>query len=589
MSLARVLRVGLENRWLPLGLALAAFLLVAPALRGGFQLDDHFQRLRLLGYGGPSIQLFVFADGDVAKNARAMDEGTLPWWSAPNFRHASLRYLSVVTMQLDFLLWPERPELMHLHSLLWLAALIAAVALFYRRIFGPTWAAGLAALLYAVDDAHAHPAVYLANRNALIATFFGVLSLLWFARSREEGRRFAWGSAALLALGLAGGEMAAATVAYLVSYALFLDRAPRRSRLRALAPCAVVLLLWVLVYRLGGFGAAGSGFYREPLADPLVYAREALRHVPVLLMGQWTPIPADIASGVALDSAAATTLRQIGVATIAVLVFLLAPLVRRDPIARFFAFGAVLSLLPIAATFPQNRLLFFLGLGSMGLLARVVSALLQHPTLLPASRWWRWPAWIVTALLLVVHLLLAPLATPFAIAFDEKVNQRMIAAIASVPHDAEIGQQDLVLVNPPDFVYTAAAIDAVKRGAGLPTARRLRVLAGAPTAMTITREDPQSLRAHLDDALFNVPMTRYYRAPELRFRTGQRVELAGLSVEVLALDAAGDPNELLFRFDEPLESASLRWLAWKDGVYVPWQPPAVGESIHLAAPKGIYD
>jgi hypothetical protein len=38
--------------------------LLVPALTGGFQLDDHFQRFRLLGHGGRSIQLFEFYDGD---------------------------------------------------------------------------------------------------------------------------------------------------------------------------------------------------------------------------------------------------------------------------------------------------------------------------------------------------------------------------------------------------------------------------------------------------------------------------------------------------------------------------------------------
>ena len=60
------------------------------------------------------------------------------------------------------------------------------VALLYRRILGPTWVAGLAALLYAIDEAHAAPAAYIANRNALIATCFGVLCLLCFARARQE-------------------------------------------------------------------------------------------------------------------------------------------------------------------------------------------------------------------------------------------------------------------------------------------------------------------------------------------------------------------------------------------------------------------
>lgn len=588
MSVAR-LRGALASRWLPLALAVAAGALAAPALHAGFQLDDHFQRLRLLGHGGPAIELFVFADGDPAANRRAIDDGAMPWWASPGFRHASLRYLSVLTMQLDFALWPDRPQWMHAHSLLWLAALVAAAACLYRRVLGATWAAGLAALLYAVDDAHARPAAYLANRNALIATCLGVLALLWFARARERGARFAWGSAAWLALALAAGEMAVAAVAYLVAYAACLDRAAVSARLRALAPAGAVLAGWAVLYRLGGFGATDSGFYREPLSDPLAYAGAALAHIPVLILGQWTPVPADLASGVPIGSPQARALIWAGIATIAALVALFGPLVRRDRVARCFVFGAVLSLVPVVATYPQNRLLFFVGLGSMGVLARLVQQLALAPASLPASRWWRLPALGALGLLLVTHLLLAPVAVPWAIGFDRQVSARMLRAIASVPSDPAIARQELILVNPPDFVYTVGAIDAVKRVAGEPTARRVRALAAAPTAMEITRRSPRSLRVRLDDGLFNVPMTRYYRAAERRFAVGQRTTLSGLSVEITGLNAAGDPDELLFRFAEPLESPALRWLAWRDGVYVPWQPPSLGETVRLAAPRGLYE
>ena len=41
----------------------------------------------------------------------------------------------------------QTPALMHLHSLVWLAAAVVALAFLYRGLIGATWAAGLAALL----------------------------------------------------------------------------------------------------------------------------------------------------------------------------------------------------------------------------------------------------------------------------------------------------------------------------------------------------------------------------------------------------------------------------------------------------------
>ena len=76
---------------------------------------------------------------------------------------------------------------MYLHSLAWLGALLGAVAWLYRRIEAAALTAGLAALLYAVDHVHGPAVAWLSNRNALIATFFGVLALIAHDRARKSG------------------------------------------------------------------------------------------------------------------------------------------------------------------------------------------------------------------------------------------------------------------------------------------------------------------------------------------------------------------------------------------------------------------
>jgi hypothetical protein len=220
-------RIGtvLAHRRLPLAVAILSAIAMMPALSGGFQFDDWFQRATMLGYGDTRpIQVFVQYI-DRQHNLSQMDFGTMPWWGSPDLHQAFFRYANALSMLLDYRLWPNHPALMHLHSLLWLSAAVLIAALLYREVMGAAWIAGLAALMYALDGAHAVPAAYLANRNALIACCFGFLSVLAFVRWRKRGQRPArWLSLLMLALALSAGEMGLATAAYLFSYALTIDR-----------------------------------------------------------------------------------------------------------------------------------------------------------------------------------------------------------------------------------------------------------------------------------------------------------------------------------------------------------------------------
>ena len=467
-------------------MGLLAAILLLPALRGGFQLDDHLQRFRLLGLGDPSIQLFVFYDGDPARNRAQMEEGTLPWWASPDLRHANFRYLSVVSMQLDYLLWPDSPTLMHMHSLVWLGLCAGAAAMLYRRLFGreargAPWAAGLAALLYALDDAHSLPAAYLANRNALLATFFGLLCLECQARWRDEGWRPGGVLAPFcLALSLLSAELGVSTLALLGAWVLVLDRGSWRSRLLSVLPHAGVALGWFLVYRIGGFGARGSGVYVDPLGDPAGFVALLADRTSALILGQWTPFPADWAF--VMDSgSAAWGLRLAALTLVALLAWLFIRVLRRSPLARFFLLGAVLSLVPISAVGPQNRLLFFVGFCSMGLLACLAAGPLGGLRRLAFGG------------LLVFHLVAAPVAAYVFLDVQNRAARRMEAASESVPDDVGLDRRDVILVNPTDSVYLTTSIVTMRWADGRAAPRRLRVLSNGLTDVRVERVEETEL------------------------------------------------------------------------------------------------
>ena len=238
--------------------------------------------MRLLGYGEPAINLFIFFDGDPAKIRAAMDQGWVPWWTSPNLRHASLRYLSVLTMQLDYLLWPNSPFLMHLHSLLWLGALVVAAATALPP--HPGIHLGSRARDAALRDRRrargaggVHREPQRADRDLSSASSACSASP---DRGRKAGAAGVVLSPLFLALGLAAGEMALATAAYLA----VLRRLPRPGTVappsaradpeRARARC-LGRDLQARPLRRPGFGVLSrSG--REPVAFARALADRAL-------------------------------------------------------------------------------------------------------------------------------------------------------------------------------------------------------------------------------------------------------------------------------------------------------------------------
>ena len=585
---ARRIAAALAHPRMPIAVAILATITMMPALTGGWQMDDYFQRVTLLGYGDTRpIQVFE-PYLDRAHNLSQMEFGSMPWWGSPDMHQAFLRYTSVLTMMLDYRLWPNHPALMHLHSLLWLFAAVLAAALLYREVLGATWIAGLAALMYAIDGAHAVPAEYLANRNALIACCFGFLSLLTFVRWRKHGRpRDQWLSVLMLALSLSAYEMGVATAAYLFSYALIVDRDGIRERFVRLIPHGAVLAAWALIYKLGNFGSHGSGFYVDPLHNPVGFASLFCRRAAFLLMGQWTPVPAEMSMAYAPGSSAALHLSIFSFAIVALLVFLFIPLVLRDRLARFWGLAALLSLLPIAAVGPENRVLGFVGLGSIALLAQLTQFVFASSYTSPAARAWKGFAWTATLLLLLVHLIAAPFLGIARISYQADVNSRMARAMASVPSDPRLASQDLVLINPPDQIYLVAAIWAVHRLENLPIPRRIRALSSGGE-LEVTRVGPKSLRVRFPDGFFPTEFSRYMRSPSEPFSAGQHFELPGFLVVVESLDAQGDPDQVLYEFPLPLEDPLLRSMIWRDGAYVPWTPPAIGETQRLYPERGIF-
>ena len=581
-------RAWLADRRLVGWLVVAATIVSLPALGNGLAIDDWWHRLVLTRDAGeglplpPPIAMFSFFDGDPARTMLAVDRGMGSWWAAPGLRASFFRPLTALTHIADYALWPDAPWAMHLHSLGWYALCVALAGALYRRVLPTPWIAGLAALMWAFDPTHGLPVGWVANRNTMLSTAFALGALLLHDRGRRAGSWVATVAAPIvLGLGLLSSESALAAVGYLVAHALFLDEGPRRARGLAMVPYLAVVGAWALVYRRHHFGAHGSGMYFDPVGEPARFARAALTRLPLLLSGELGTIPPDLYPFVGPALAAAMMIAACG--SVLLLVLALAPLLARDRTARFFAAGALLAAIPTCAVTASNRLLFLVGFGVLGLVAQLIARVLEadaDPVAVGVARSRvvrGWVGWLVA-----VHVLFAPLLLAIS-TMQMRTVQKVVDHYAdSLPTDAAITGQRLVIVNPPDAAFMGY-LGLMRSIHGLPAPRRSLALAPGTRPLSITRADASTLIVRGATGFIHNDLDGLCRDPRDPMPVGTRVALTGVTVEVLATTADAGPSAAAFHFDRPLEDAAVRWMRWEGERLVPFALPAVGETVDLAA------
>lgn len=577
MTLAPLARLCASPR-APLVAVALAFLLALPTLGAGLILDDWMHILDLDPYWqspdgvrGP-WDLYHFITEAPAHRRFELDHGWLPWWTAPALRLAFLRPLASLSLAFDFTFLLGHRWVMHLENALWHAALAAAAWGVYRRAFSAPRVAALAAILFAVDHTHAMLVVWLSNRHALMSAVFALASFGAHLRWRQERwQPGAVAAPALYALSLACGETGLSLLAYLLPFTLWNDRAPAASRLRALAPYALLSLAWAALYRQQVCGAYGGDLYVDPVRQPLTFLHAFVARAPVLALAQAFAPPAEFvppagaAVGLALAALLALALRP------------LVALVRGDPMARTWAAGALLSLVPACATMPNDRLLVCAGLGAMGLLARALDAAWWSGA--PVTRGARY----VLGALAVVHLGLSPLLLPARALQVAAVSRGYIdRADRSLPADAAVRDHLVVAVTAPDPLTTPYAFGR-RLVEGRPAPRRGARLLVTPSAgvTTLRREGARAVVVSATVPMPHDKLGVLYRGLAQPFRDGDVVETDGMRAEVLARAPDGRARAVRFTFERDLDDPSLRWVHWQNGRFEPFPLPPLGTSVTL--------
>ena len=233
--------------WVPL---LAACAVSIPTLSSGVVLDDWTQRAMVRGnLNAEWWDLFSFGGSSPEQTRAMVQEGALPWYTAPDLRLRFFRPLSSLLIVVDTKLFGDTIWPMHLHSVLWYLALTAVAAAFFRRQVPKV--AWLAALLFAVDDAHTVPVSWLANRNAVVAVLSSSSGSTRTCAGTRGGGRAAPGSRP----SPTRWGMSSPTRSWAEGRQ---ETWQAQARARALLPAAATLTVFAVIYPLVGAAASPS-------------------------------------------------------------------------------------------------------------------------------------------------------------------------------------------------------------------------------------------------------------------------------------------------------------------------------------------
>jgi len=374
-----------------------------------------------------------------------------------------------------------------------------------------------------------------------------------------------------LALGVHSNENGVAATAYLFSYAVFIDKAPLKSRALSLVPYALLVIVWRAYYSAMSFGVGGTLLYVDPMSSPLGFLAALFERTPILLLGQWANIPSEPFTFLPFQAQAVYWL--VAVAILVAVFVAFRPLLRQSAEARFWFLGMLLAVVPICASVPMNRHLLFAGIGAAGVLAHFIA--MVRASDFSSGRYVR----AICFVMLVLHLIVAPVILSGTLAGMGVAGKVMNRLLDSAEFPDDIAGRTVVLVNSPNTFLTAYT--GIKLAiAGKPVPAHMYVLSPIgvrPAPTRVTRTDDRTLH-YVPDGGFPWLIFRDETEP---FAVGDRVELPEMTVEVLKVDDIGRPQEVNYRFRVPLEDPTFYWTQIERFRYTPFTPPAVGETVEF--------
>ena len=581
---------------------LCALLVTLPELAAnviyhqGYFADDFMQLCAWRGCaspGGPTLDhLFRFASGDPSLALAAMQDGSLPWYADPTMKINLWRPLSGLLHRFDYQVFDGALVAAKLHGVAWYLALVGAVASLYLQVL-PTRVAALGAVVFALAGAHYQAAMWVAARNALVASALGMCAVgMYIGGRRRSIPALVWSSPLLYVIALSAGEVGLGSLPFLLLYEWWCP-APTASVRRRWAPAGLWLALtfgWLVAYKLGGFGATQSEGYYDPLGNPLQFLAAMPRRVLGLLSMGYLGFPSELWLMFPQTQPVAIGLGAFALAFVVVA----ARAAWRQLNARERQVLLWLATASLPATVLQSA---GGGLGGRSLtlpsvgMAAVIALLMtgsyraidaRHTTPGSTAKWRRRWHRAVLVSLAAIHLLVAPASWAANTAFYHPMISELKRVTEPALEEA-VGKTAIVLQAP--SVFMGEYLPFERRSEGRPGPVAWRALSVVPAAHQVTRTSATQLQlAVVGGRWLDTPLEKVQRSADAAFEVGDQVDLGDMRVTVQAVDER-KPTRIAVDFDRPLEDDSLIFFAWgKQGLsrfelppiggnaYLPWYP-----------------
>lgn len=529
------------------------------------------------------------------------------WWFEGGDLGVFWRPVPSLIFEGSILLFGEQALPLHLLSVALHGLVAGMLLLLVRRLTGRPLLALLAGLFFLTCEDHSMTVGWIATQTDLICSLFIMVALA--AQAAWLQRRRPWllaTSLAALALALLSKESAAVAPLLVVLMTLLMPRGRDEELLGKTAaslrvrwlgfvgdwpswiPALVLLAVYLVAFKVLGFGGLSSGLYIDPLTDPGRFVARLAAHVPVMWLAALSPAPPSLAM---FQPETIPLLATAGVLFFGVFIAGLWWMRRRA--LAVWAMGVfLLALVPQMGAGASERALYLPAIGSSILLSLLVFqigpiARRVAPEAPRAPAFTRAVGWAVLVLVLVPGVALSA-AYPFM--YRPSFEHLRENVVTAVPHIEEREPDHVLLLNAPGFFYVFYPPPIIAFYSSHEA--DVRVLSALNGIVSVTRSDDRSFLVSTDrDGWLTNVFAKILRSPGIP-EIGTSYEGDLVTATVLERTSSGrDVATVLFELDRPLADPGVLVLRWDGESYSPIDLSGVpiGQKIVLADTSDLWE